>query len=111
MTRIAALLSALALAVAVPASADPRSVDNPSLPSVDHIAAWVRQAVGDHASVDLRLCTDGDGNVTSVELLRSSSYAPFDRAVVKDVAKWQFAASGEAQCAKKTISYDATLAK
>jgi TonB family protein len=104
MTRMLGLL--VVLAVAVPASADPRPVESPSLPSADRIAAWVRASVGDHPSVDVRLCTDSDGRVTSVELLRSSSYEPFDRAVLKDVAAWRFAASGDAQCAKKTIAYD-----
>ena len=97
----------MALAVAAPASADPETIDNRSLPSVDRIASWVRVSAGDQVSLDVRVCTDGDGRVTSLELLRSSGYEPFDRAALKDVAKWRFAASGDAQCAKKTISYDA----
>ena len=106
MTRMIALLATLA--VAAPASADLRPLDPPSLPSVDHIAGWVRDAVGDHPSADVRVCTGIDGQVASIQLVRSSGYEPFDRAVLKDVAKWQFDVGGEAQCAKKTITYDAS---
>lgn len=109
MTRIAAVVAALFVsATSVVVVAAPRPLAEPSLPSADRIAPWIRANAGDHVKADIRLCIAPDGHVTSVAMVRGSSYAPFDRAVMTDVAEWQFAATGDSRCTKTTIAYDAS---
>lgn len=114
------MLRSLALALglaagALPATAHagpshasaPRLTVQPALPSADRIQTWIRDRIGDEASTELRVCVAGDGHVTSVRVLHPSSYAPFDRAVVKDVRAWRFAAAGVPRCLPATIVYQA----
>ena len=102
---VASLLTVAALAVPAAAALAPES---PSLPSADRIAPYIRERLGDHASADVRVCIAGDGHVTSIALVQSSSFDRFDDAVLKDVQSWHFAATGDARCAKTTVEYDAS---
>jgi TonB family protein len=100
------LLLAVAL-VAVPATAfaAPKLAESPSLPSADRIAPWIKQKLGDTASADIRLCIAPDGHVTSVGIVKTSSYTAFDNAVMTDVTDWHFAQSDSYRCMKTTIAY------
>jgi TonB family protein len=92
------LLPALAFASSAPRSAE--------LPSADRIAPWIRAHVGDRVSDQVRVCVATDGHVTSVRLVRPSSYSAFDNAVVTDVAQWKFAPVAEPRCMVRTVEYD-----
>lgn len=85
----------------------PRLAVQPELPSVDRIQTWIRDRIGDEASTELRVCIATDGRVTSVSVLRPSSYLPFDRAVMQDVRAWRFAAAAVPRCLPTTIVYQA----
>nr|HEX4318966.1 TonB family protein [Kofleriaceae bacterium] len=110
MNRIAASLVAALLSISSVGAvvAAPRPLDTPSLPSADRIAPWIRDKVGNHVTADVRLCIAPDGHVARVEMVRGSTYAPFDRAVMKDISAWQFKATGDSRCTKTTIDYDAS---
>ena len=104
------LLAVLVLAAAVPATAFaaiPKMTDAPSLPSADRIAPYIKQKLGSTASADVRLCIAADGHVTSVGIVKGSTYTPFDNAVMRDVSDWRFAASDVDRCLKTTIAYHA----
>ena len=86
---------------------------NPRLPSADRIYKVIREELGPIASVDVRMCIAPDGHVQAVNLVRGSSLAAFDEAVLRDVADWQFSgiagsstfASTLRTCEIATISY------
>jgi len=63
---------------------------NPRLPSADRLSGVIRADLGGVASADVWLCVGGNGRVREVNLVRGSSLASFDRALVHDVADWQF---------------------
>jgi len=69
----------------------PQAID-PRLPSADRVAHQIRAELGESASVEVRLCVLPEGNVSSVEVLRGSTMAAFDRSVIADAMRWQFAA-------------------
>src|ERR1041384_7361468 len=64
---------------------------NPQLPSVNRMHNVIKSELGGVASVDLRLCVAPDGHVQGVSLVRGSSLAEFDAAVLHDAVDWQFA--------------------
>jgi TonB family protein len=66
------------------------AVKNPRLPSADLLSNKIREETGDVASADIRLCVAPNGHVNDIRLVRSSASNMYDRAVVKDVASWQF---------------------
>lgn len=70
----------------------PVAID-PQLPSADRIGREIRGELGEVASAEIRLCVAADGRVHSVQLVRGSSLAEFNEAVVHDVASWQFSGS------------------
>lgn len=84
-------------------------VVDPQLPSADRIAPRIHHVLGDTASAAVQLCVAPSGKVASVTLERSSEMPAFDRAMMNDVASWQFAAMpGPAtvkSCERLTISY------
>ena len=88
---------------------------NPQLRSADRIAGAIRSELGGVASADVRLCVAPDGHVRAVSLVRGSSLAAFDEAVLHDAADWQFSAlpgsstfaSGLRTCQVATITYRA----
>jgi len=88
----------------------PRPIE-PALPDVDRMAHQIRARFGDDATAALDLCVSPAGRVTKVALARKSSFDAFDRAVLRDVARWQFAAMpGPASlevCDRATIAYRA----
>lgn len=88
-------------------TAFPAAID-PKLPSVDRIAHLVEAELGARASAELDLCVSRAGRVVAVSLARATSSPAFDRAVLHDVAEWEFAAlatSGDRICKRATISY------
>jgi hypothetical protein len=86
-----------------PAALDPR------LPSADLMARQVREEIGDVASADVRLCVTPAGKVQDVQLVRGTALAEFNRALVHDIADWQFSGSagstGANNCQVTTINY------
>jgi hypothetical protein len=64
---------------------------NPQLPSANRMHKAIKQDLGGVASVDIRLCIAPDGHVQGVSLVRGSSLAEFDVAVLRDAVDWQFA--------------------
>lgn len=64
----------------------------PTLPRVDRIGREVRGTLGDRATAAIDLCVSAAGNVTKVALVESSSFAQFDKALLADLERWQFAA-------------------
>lgn len=64
--------------------------ENPRLPSADRLSRRIRAELGEVASADVRLCVAPDGRVRRIELVRGSSLAAFDQAVMRDIADWQF---------------------
>ena len=86
---------------AFPAVAEPR------LPSADRLAPQLRHVGA--MTADVVVCVRPQGTVASVELTRSSQHAAFDRAMLADVAEWQFAPMAGPDTVKScqlvTISY------
>jgi TonB family protein len=76
-------------AVADTARVFPVAVD-PQLPTADRMGREIRSELGEVASADVRLCVAPDGRVRKVEIVRGSSFAEFDQALVHDIADWQF---------------------
>jgi TonB family protein len=74
-----------------------------SLPSVDRLGKPT--ALGMDPKVDLRLCTDADGRVASVDIEHSSETREFDRAVMHDVAAWEFTPTAAPECHIVTVRY------
>jgi hypothetical protein len=64
---------------------------NPQLPSANRMYKVIKSELGGVASVDIRLCIAPDGHVQGVSLVRGSSLAEFDSAVLRDAVDWQFA--------------------
>jgi TonB family protein len=83
----------------------------PELPSADRIARKIRTELGEVASAEVRLCVTADGRVESARIVRGSSLAEFDQALLYDMADWQFSGmpgSNTAHlrsCEIATISY------
>ena len=63
---------------------------DPQLPTADRMRHEIRTELGEVASADVRLCVAPDGRVKKVEIVRGSSFAALDQAIVRDVADWQF---------------------
>jgi len=87
------------------------AVENPRLPDADQAFYEIRDEAGDEASATVELCVAPDGHVDRVELKRRSVSSAYDRAVVKDVANWQFggehwAPPNRDTCELATIKYD-----
>jgi TonB family protein len=91
-------------------AAFPRAIE-PALPHVDRLAHQVRARFGDDAVASINLCVSPAGRVTKVALIEGSTFDAFDRALVQDVGRWQFAAMpGPAKlevCDRATIAYRA----
>jgi len=90
------------------------AVENPRLPDADQAFTQIRDEAGDEASATIELCVAPDGHVDRVELKRRSASSAYDRAVVKDVANWQFGGENWAPpnrdtCELATIKYDPQL--
>lgn len=62
----------------------------PQLPSADRLGSTIRSELGEVASADVRMCVAPDGRVRTVEVVRGSSLAAFDQALVRDISDWQF---------------------
>lgn len=86
-----------------PAAIDPR------LPTADRIAPRIHTVLGDTATAAVKLCVAPSGKVSSVELEQGSSMDAFDRAMMTDIAAWQFAElpgpDRVKTCERFTISY------
>ncbi|MBS1118926.1 MAG: hypothetical protein H6Q90_1154 [Deltaproteobacteria bacterium] len=80
-----------------------------SVPAVDRVAHLVRARLGETATAELELCVSPDGHVAKAELVRGSSLAAFDRALVHDAESWQFATlpgpASVQSCRRTTIAY------
>ena len=63
---------------------------NPQLPSANRMHRVIQSELGGVASVDFRLCIAPDGHVQGLSLVRGSSLAEFDAAVLHDAVDWQF---------------------
>lgn len=98
----------LVMKVKTPRREFPAALD-PKLPSADLIARQVREEIGDVASADVRLCVTPDGKVQNVQLVRGTALAEFNRALVHDIAEWQFSGSAGwasvENCQVTTINY------
>jgi TonB family protein len=81
----------------------------PRLPSVDRMAAQVREQLGTAPAVEAELCVTPIGRVASAAVVRGTTMPAFDQAVLRDVASWQFdALPGPATlktCQRTTITY------
>src|SRR5438128_951244 len=66
----------------------PNAID-PRLPRADRLSNQIRAELGDTASLEVRLCVAPQGTVTSVEVLRGSTFADFDQSVIADAMSWQ----------------------
>lgn len=83
----------------------------PELPSAGRMYRQILTELGGVASADVRLCVAADGRVQDVRIVRGSSLAAFDQALVHDVVDWQFSempGSSTAHlrsCEIATISY------
>lgn len=89
---------------AAPHSSQPVSY-NRTLPSVDRLG--MRTALlGLEPKIFLRLCTDRNGRVASVDIEHSSELGTFDQAVLNDVANWDFAPQAAPSCRKITVRYN-----
>ena len=74
---------------------------NPQLPSVNRMHNTIKAELGGVASVDIRLCIAPAGHVQGVSLVRGSSLAEFDAAVLRDARDWQFAGPGTSTFASR----------
>lgn len=89
----------------------PSAVD-PKVPTVDRMSHALRARYGaTEMTAALDLCVAPDGHVTKLALAKSSTYEPFDNALLADAADWKFSAlpgpaSVEA-CRTATIAYRA----
>src|SRR5262245_36776854 len=63
---------------------------NPQLPSANRMHRVIQSELGGVASVDVRLCIAPDGHVQGLSLVRGSTLAEFDAAVLHDAVDWQF---------------------
>jgi TonB family protein len=102
------------LVAANPAEQILAAVENPRLPDADQAYAEIRHDAGDEATATVELCVAPDGHVDRVELRRPSASSAYDRAVVKDVAEWQFGGknwtpANADTCELATIKYDLQL--
>ena len=81
----------------------------PALPSADRISHIIEARLGSQATVDVRYCVSPAGRLVSTELERSSTLDAFDRAVMTDMATWQFASKPGTEdlrtCETATIVY------
>ena len=105
-------VSASAPAVASSTEQVLAAVEDPRLPDADLAYAEIRDEAGDEASATVELCVAPDGHVDRVKLKRPSTSSAFDRAVVKDIADWQFGGDKwtpptKDTCELATINYDA----
>jgi len=86
----------------------PTAID-PRLPTADRLAHQIRAELGEVATIEVKLCVAPEGNVSSVEVLRGSNLAAFDRSVMADAMGWRFEAMpGPATvrtCERATITY------
>ena len=72
------------VAAAAPASA-------PLLPIFHEVPAFPVEAAGvGQGRVRARLAIDGDGNVTTVQIVEAQPERVFDRAVTETLARWKF---------------------
>jgi TonB family protein len=83
---------------------------NPQLPSADRMSRLIASEFDEVASADVRLCVAPDGHVEAVQLVRGSSIAEFDAAVLHDMTEWQFSGSSGSRmaaraCEVATITY------
>ena len=89
-------------------SAFPKAIE-PALPSVDRLAYHIRARTADDLVAAVNLCVSPAGRVTKVSLVRASSFAPFDGALLRDLESWRFAELPGPQslevCNEATISY------
>jgi TonB family protein len=89
----------------------PVAID-PQLPTADRMRREIRTELGEVASADVRLCVAPDGHVRNVEIVRGSTLAEFDQAILHDMAHWQFSgmpgsshAENLQSCEIATITY------
>ena len=66
------------------------TANDPRLPTASRMHKVIKSELGGVASVDVRLCIAPDGHVQGVSLVRGSSLAEFDAAVLRDAVDWQF---------------------
>ena len=105
--KLSHLVVALTLVAPAAAFASPKLAQPAELPSADRIAPWIKDRIGDTARVDVRVCLAADGRVTSVKLLKTSSYDAFDRAAMKDVASWRYEPNALPRCTPTHVEYHA----
>jgi hypothetical protein len=66
------------------------AANSPRLPTADRMSRVIKSELGPVASADIKVCVRPDGHVQTVELVRGSSLAAFDQAVLHDTAEWRF---------------------
>ena len=104
------LVSLSSLLVACVSSGAPQTSTHPvvydrSLPSVDRLGKRT-ELLGVEPKIYLRMCTDRDGKVSSVDIEHSSELGTFDRAVLNDVANWRFDPQAAPSCRKIVVRYN-----
>jgi TonB family protein len=99
------LVSLSSALVACMSATPPQTAYNHSLPSVDRLGKRT-ELLGAEPKIFLRLCTDTSGKVASVDIEHSSELGTFDRAVLNDVAQWQFEPQAAPSCRKVVVRYN-----
>src|SRR5262252_3969035 len=66
------------------------AAQDPQLPSADQMRRTIRDELGEVASADVRLCVSPEGRLRKVEIVRGSSLAELDEAILRDIGDWQF---------------------
>ena len=105
--KLSHLVVAITLVAPAVAFAGPKLAEEPQLPSADRLAPWIKDRVGNKVAVDMRVCLAADGHVSSVTLIKGSTYGAFDRAAMKDVASWRYEPKAIPRCMPTHVEYHA----
>jgi TonB family protein len=104
MSKLMMISLSLSLAACMSSATSRPNLDH-TLPSVDRLGMRT-ELLGADPKIFLRLCTDRDGKVASVDIEHSSELGTFDQAVLNDVAQWQFAPQAAPSCQKIVVRYN-----
>lgn len=96
-----AVLGAVALSVSLPAAASEKPVkgDPPEFPREAHRAGY------EEGNLKIRMNVDGSGEVNRVEVVESAPRYVFDRATVRALSQWRYAATGKPRVVEIDVHY------
>ncbi len=95
------VLGAIALAVSLQAAASERPIkgDPPEFPREAHRAGY------EEGNLKVRMNVDGSGEVNRVEVVESRPRYVFDRATVRALSQWRYAATGKPRVLEIDVHY------